>query len=235
MSITLAALLAASAPTASAQTTNTTWPPEPTTPQAWHDQRNELGSALALYQDVIDGEPKPLEARFYLKTHYNARYAPDKGVTYFLFALDTQRVPLRATFDSLVDDTTGAAIPVYKKEVEANGHLEKWFVDAANMPTLDHAIVVRATIHAQDEGQYAAGVLLQPFNYRWEPVTASSGTPAQLYIFTQYGVNQASERAPCDGVICPALELVRGTPAPAPLALAAAVAVGALLAGRRVR
>lgn len=223
--LVVAALLA---PLASAQDANLTTPTSPAPPQGWQESKNEFGTGQALYQDLIDGSPRAFEARFYLTTHYT-----EKGVTYFLFALDTQRTPLRATFDALENGETGESISIYKQETEIGGKLEKWFVDIANMPPPGTLIVLRGTMHAQGLGQYQAGALLQPFNYKWEGVAMSSGTPASLYVGTQYGVNAVTEKG-CDGALCGASNVLSRFAPPAALGLAlAAVAVAAVAARRR--
>lgn len=198
----------------------------PSAPQGWSEQANEFGVGQAVFQDLIDGEPRPFEARFYLNTHY-----PEKGVTYFLFAVVTKQTPLTASFDALVDGSTGADIPVYKRDTAEGGTVIQWFVDGANMPAPGTPIVVRATIGSTGEGQYQAGALVQPFNYKWEPVNMASGTPASLYVGTQYGINRATESG-CTGKLCE-LPVVKGAPAPAAFGVALALAAAAFVVRRR--
>lgn len=226
----LVTIVLLSAPFAAAQneTTNQTGPTRlaPSTPQGWHEQSNELGVGQTLFQDLIDGEPRPFEARFYLNTLYK-----DKGVTYFLFAFITKQTPLTGSFDSLTNGNTGEDIPVYKQDTEEGGKVQKWFIDAANMPDPGVPIILRGTVGSSGAGQYQAGALLQPFNYKWEPVAMSSGTPASIYIGTQYGVNRATS-SECTGKLCDVTEVLP-SPAPAFVGLLAAAAVGAVALRRR--
>jgi hypothetical protein len=176
-----------------------------------------MGDAQALYQDTIDHQSKEFVAKFWLNTLYR-----DRGVTYFLFALDLQRTPLTGTFDALLDDSSGHAIPVYKTEVDANGALIKWWIDIANMPPAGTPIEMHATIGSTGDGQFPAGALVMPFDYHWNQINSTTGTPEQLYIFTEYTVTNPTSNG-CSGSLCS----VVGVHSPVP-ALGAVASLGAI-------
>ncbi|MHB8585281.1 MAG: hypothetical protein ACYDDF_05520 [Thermoplasmatota archaeon] len=222
-------LLAVASPV-SAQATNSTnpWPPPA---NGWHDQSGDMGDAQALYQDIIDGSTREFVAKFWITDYFQ-----NQGVTYFLFALDLQRTPLVGSFDSLINTANGKPIPVYKVETDANGELIKWWIDIANMPPPGTEIDLHATIGSTGSGQYPAGAMALPFNYRWEQINSASGTPEQLYILTEYTVNNPTQSG-CAGSLC---SLVHSAHLPVPsldvfATLGAVGIAGVLFVGRSRR
>jgi hypothetical protein len=213
--------LIALAPTVAAQSTNTstTTSSYPPPPAGWHDQAGDLGDAQALYQDTIAGHARPFVAKFFITNYFK-----NDGVVYFLFALDLQRTPLVGNINQLIDTSTGKPLPIYRTEVQQNGAVIQWWVDIANMPPPGTEIDFQATVGSTGPGEFPAGAFVMPFDYHYQQINSYSGTPEQLYIFTQYTVNGATQSG-CAGALCNLAQAVH-SPVPGPDFIATIAAVG---------
>lgn len=150
----------------------------------WHGETNEFGRICMMFQSSMLGEPIPVEAKITLNHLYE-----DRDAAYFLIQFNTENTPF--TMQNVALKHKGADIPLYKREGD------KLFVDIADMPPAGETFVLSATADACERGLYQLGALIQPFNYRWQRIVMGDGQPADLYGFTQVGVNEAS----CSGGI----------------------------------
>lgn len=153
----------------------------------WHGEQNEFGRICMKFQETMVGEPVYIEARIVLNHLYE-----DRDAAYYLFEFPTTGTPFKISDVKL--QSGGADIPLYKREGD------KLFVDVAEMPPAGEEMVFSATIASCDRGLYQIGALLQPFNYRWQKIVMSNGEQADLYGFTQVGVNEASCRGGIPGL-----------------------------------
>lgn len=179
----------------------------------WHGDTNEFGKMCMKFQETMLGEAIAVEARITLNHLYE-----DRDAAYFLIQFNTDMTPFTMSDITLTHD--GNEIPLYKREGD------KLFVDIADMPSAGETFVLGATANACERGLYQLGALIQPFNYRWQRIVMGDGQPADLYAFTQVGVNEAS----CSGGI-PGLPKV--SPAGGLVGAVAALALVAVAARKR--
>lgn len=179
----------------------------------WHGETNEFGKICMKFQDTMLGEPIPVEAKITLNHLYE-----DRDAAYFLLQFNTETTPF--TMKDVTLEYKGSEVPLYKREGD------KLFVDIADMPPAGETFVLRGTADACERGLYQLGALIQPFNYRWQRIVMGDGQPADLYGFTQVGVNEAS----CSGGI-PGLP--KFAPAGGLVGAVAALALVAVVARKR--
>ena len=181
----------------------------------WHGEANEFGKICMRFQDSMMGAAIPTEARITLNHLYE-----DRDAAYFLVMFAAEGTPLKVSDVALTVD--GEPIPIYKSEGET-----KLFIDIQDMPPAGKTMVLSGTVDSCDRGLYQIGALIQPFNYRWQKLVMANGEQADLFGFTQIGVNEAS----CKGGL-PGLPKVD---APAGGLLASIAALGAVAYALRRR
>ena len=179
----------------------------------WHGESNEFGKICMQFQASMLGEPIPVEAKITLNHLYE-----DRDATYYLIQFNTEMTPF--TMADVKLQHKGVDVPLYKREGD------KLFVDIADMPPAGSTFVLSGTASACERGLYQLGALIQPFNYKWQRIVMSDGQPADLYGFTQVGVNEAS----CSGGI-PGLP--KFAPSGGLVGAVAALALVAVVARRR--
>ena len=186
----------------------------------WHGEDNEFGSICMKFQEPMAGSPVPVQARIVLHHLYD-----DRDAAYFLISFLGDGTPFKFSNVRLTTGD-GKEITLYKREDTPRN--VKLFVDVADMPPAGTELRLSGKVDSCERGLYQLGALVQPFNYRWQRILMNNGDPADLYSFTQVGVNKAS----CDGGI-PGLPKVSVPGVGAVAAVAAIGGVAALAARRR--
>ncbi len=199
----------------------------------WHGQDNEFGSIRMKFQDAIVGEPIEVEAHITLKTLYE-----DKRVTYFMFAFTAEGQPLCVNWD-YIGTEGGDGFSFFKEEGSNGDPVIKKFVEDTQMPPPGQKIVLKGTVGAADRGLMQVGALIVPFNYKWEKVTMKNGLPADLFSFTQFGVNKETPGCSATGssgggsLVGNLRENLTPAPGAALVATAVAIAAGIVVWRRR--
>lgn len=187
----------------------------------WHGEENEFGRICMKFQEPMTGTSVPVEARITLHHLYD-----DRDSAYFLIGFLGDGTPFTFS-DVRLTTGDGKEITLFKRDDKPRS--VQLFVDVADMPPAGTELRLSGKVDSCERGLYQLGALVQPFNYRWQRILMNNGEPADLYSFTQVGVNKAS----CDGGI-PGLPKV-SVPGAGTFAAVAAVAGVAVLVARRHR